>query len=212
MRFRRCAALFLGVLLLSLFGDCGGVRNASAESAAPRKDLPSFHYLFAHNQLPRALYADPQLGLSLALSEDRKNMLLRLWEHWREQFPEFERNNAPVGLASEGGTITDDLAVAVITMPQPQSAPEAYYICVIVRFTVGDDGEAAPLDIGYYTLEKSIRLFAPDGNEQAGQSVPTVIGSWDKDHTHGNHGEGPAPGSLDDFLVAVLKLYLKKNR
>jgi hypothetical protein len=214
MERRNRVVLFLSVICFVFLGGYGGVRSASPQPAAPRKELPSFHYLFAHNQLPKVLHANPQLGLALAFSTDRQDLLLRIWGHCREIFPEFERNNDPAGLAVKGETIADDVAIAVITMPQPHNTPEAYYICVITRFTLGNGGAATALDIDYYTLEKSINLFGPSGNGPAGQteSVPTVIGSWDKDHNHSNYGEGPAPDSPDEFVSAVVKLYAKKVR
>jgi hypothetical protein len=186
-----------------------------AQAASPGKELPSFPYVFAHQYLPQSLYADPQLGLALAFSRDRQDLLLKMWDHCRQGAPELKKNADPAGVAVVGGRIADNTALACIIMPRPQQTPEAYYICVLTSFTVDGDGAPRAGDIAYYTLEKSIRLNLPPGVQApSGQAetVPTVIGSWDKDRTHANHGQGPAPDAPGDFVSVVLDLHAKKIR
>jgi hypothetical protein len=138
-----------------------------------------------------------------------------MWDHCREVAPELKRNADPAGVAVDGGRIADNASIAVITMPRPHVIGEAYYICVITAFTVDGDGTPRAGDIAYYTLEKSLRLnILPGAKEPAEQTetVPTVIGGWDKDQRHLNYGRGPAPESPEDFVAAVLKLHAGKAR
>lgn len=214
MSFNRRVALLLCLGLLTLLGGCNAARTTSAQTATPRKELPSFYYVFAHQYLPRTLHAQPQLGLALALHKDNRGLLQSMWDHCRENTPELEKKNAPpTGLTVEGGTIAANTALAVITMPKPQTTPEAYYACVITTFTTDSAGELHAQNIAYYTLEKSIS-FSLDAKKAAGQAKaePTVIGAWDKEHAHLNYGSGPAPEARDAFIAAALKIYAGKAK
>ena len=67
------------VALMLIFGLLGFFTPLKA---APLNDeLPSLHYIFAHKYLPNSLFAEPQLGLALAFSEDKQELLLGIWSH-----------------------------------------------------------------------------------------------------------------------------------
>ena len=204
---------FLNVAFLAFFASCFFVHAVPAQ-AALKQELPSLHYVFAHQYLPHSIYAEPQLGLALAFSEKKQDLLLNIWDHCMKGAPELEKNNDPTGLSVKGGKISDDTAIAIITMPTPHESPEAYYVCVVTTFSDEGNGTLRAKDIAYYTLEKSIGDILPSDlkTEDEQGCVPTIIGSWDKDSTHHNYGRGPAADSPDNFISAVLKLRAEENQ
>ena len=200
------------ILSLSLAAALCFAVNAPA--AGSDREPPSFHYVFAHQYLPSAIYADPDLGLALAIMSDKSEFLLNVWEFCRHKLPQFEKGTDPTGLAIEAGKVDGNTAYALITMPRPQAMPEAYYIMIITNYRL-EAGSLAHIEgTAYYTLEKSIELFPSDEDGPGGKAkaIPTVIGSWDAERRHGNHGPGPAPDSPEEFMAAVLKLYTRKAR
>lgn len=205
----------VSAVLFVLSGWCGTFSALPVQAATSQKKPPGLHYVFAHQYLPRALFANPQLGLGLALSYNREKALLSLWNHCQKNASEPQKNDEPTGLAITGGTTGSNTAIAVITMPQPREMADAYYVCVVTTFAADAGGEPRAADIAYYTLEKTVSLTPPSGGyATAGQPepVPTILGKWDKKGGHANFGPGPAPDSPNEFVAAVLKLHTDNAR
>jgi hypothetical protein len=85
---------------------------------------------------------------------------------------------------------------AVIEMPAPVAMPEAYFAAFVVMMGPESDDEEETPEARYFTLERS---FSMDGGSR------TVLGSWTKDGTHLNFGDGPEP-ELDAFVDALKRL------
>ena len=139
------------------------------------------HYQFAHRWLPAT---PPEIWRGLlneARSGDADEFLLRMWYRVGLTLPGDDRID-PVGLSATAHTLAD-ADVLLITMPAPESVPEAYFSAVILR-----DGE----DPRYMTLEL--------GFDPVEQVPYTVGGEWTADSTHLNLGPGPEP-TPGDFLA-----------
>ncbi len=210
IRLLSTAGLISLLILAACFMDCGVSHSAPASS----EHSPSFRYIFAHRFLPSILHQNPQLALSLALSETRQKLLVEMWERCREFHPDLSPQSS-TGMSVSGGGVEEGVAAALITMPAPEDTPEAYYACLIVRYSVDGDTLQAST-VAYYTLEKSISLNLEgllgsnkNAPTQQGNTEPTVIGAWTNGGSHVNYGSGPAPNSPDDFISAVFHLYFK---
>lgn len=215
MNVFKCLALLPVLLLLACPAAFAANPAAPEQSAKPQKKPPSFHYAFAHFFLPQALHDVPQIGVELAHVNGRPNLVFEIWEFFRKDHPELTDGADSTGLAIEGGRLTENTMLAVITMPPPLKSPDAYSICVLTTVLIDGDGMAHAQSIDYYTLEKGIELNLPsDGKLPADKpkTPPTVLGGWDKEHRHSNYGPGPAPGSRSDFVAAVLRLHAGKKR
>ena len=145
------------------------------------------HYLFAYMALPdfafrdatRFLTSSPVLG---------KALVEAIWEFAGENVDE----RLPVaGLEFGVERLPSGLPVAVVQLPAPVEAPEAYF-AAIVRNQSGDTH--------YFTLERSVAL---DGSDE----IPTVLGTVDPrgGFQHANFGEGPPPDRRA-FVEAVDRL------
>ena len=218
-------------------GKAGQTGEAARQAGGNAR---SFLYFFAHRALPQTLYADPDLAVLLSLSDKRQEYLAKMWGHYWKAFSSGSPASASVStaasppsstLAPEGptvifsGVIGDNIAMALIAMPEPESAPEAYYCCVIVTYAVDRAaGKLLASGMSYYTLEKSVARDFPEfhsgGRDASGEKnepvkpdvtnekiVATVIGGWSKDGVHHNYGEGPPPDEPTLFLEAVFQLY-----
>ncbi|MCL2124154.1 MAG: DUF4116 domain-containing protein [Desulfovibrionaceae bacterium] len=194
---RHCRKPTWELLALSLKEECPMTdRSKTNTEICKVRD----HYVFTRWVLPEVLYGDPKLGpffaRELALSERRQDLLLMMWEISQKKEPNIIKTCSN-GL-SVNGKISDNIALAVITMPPPEDM-EAYYICVTMPF--GRYVQIA--NIGYFTLEKSRSL---PGRDKETPSLPTFIGSWDINGNHANYGAGPSPETPDAFVERVLSL------
>ncbi len=157
-------------------GDGGGTRHQ--------------HYVFAHGLLPQTAHRDPALLLSILSGGKREEFLLGLWADARTQAPD-EVVIPPAGLAAEVRQ-SGDRSIALITMPNPERVPEAYFAAVV--FLPADDDGGEGMTCRYLTLEYGFTM--------PGDPRHTIFGGWTPDGTHHNFGKGP-PAELEAFYDRV---------
>ena len=206
---RARAAGFAGLLVLLALFPGHGVSHGASAAGERAASLP---YIFAHRYLPALVHEDPQIATSLAFSKKQQELLLKIWELCQERYPNAPSQN-PTDLTVTGGKLDEGVAAALVTMPPPEDITEAYYVCVIAKFSM-EGGKVKVSDVAYYTLEKSISLDANAlfGLEEKTPSPPrdarpTVLGGWGKDGSHLNFGSGPSPESPKDFVDSAYRLY-----
>jgi hypothetical protein len=125
------------------------------------------HYLFAHRAVPRAFLRDPAPIMGILGSPDAMTFLGGMWD-----IIDREVDEPPVdrrGLSIDHYELSDDVFVALLTMPPPQRVLEAYFVALAARlegetfaraFTLDLAGPPAPgADVG-------ILEWDADGNRQ----------------------------------------------
>ena len=93
-------------------------------------------------------------------------------------------------------TRVNNYPCAVIEMPEPQEAAEAWLVGVVVpvdfSVKVPADLDLDQITAQYYTLEKGVSLTG---------EPRTVLAGWD-DQRHNNYGDGPEP-TVEAFVAAL---------
>ncbi|MBL8794277.1 MAG: hypothetical protein JNM56_10245 [Planctomycetia bacterium] len=143
------------------------------------------HYLFAYMALPDFAFRDASRFLMPGLGQA---LVAAIWEFAGENSD--ERLPAD-GLEMSVEPLSSGLSAAVVQLPAPAEAPEAYFAAIVPD----RDGNTH-----YFTLERSVSL---DGSEE----IPTVLGGVDlrNGFSHSNYGEGPPP-ERRAFVAALERL------
>lgn len=148
------------------------------------------HYQFAHAALRSVAFAHPLQLMALLASPEAKDAFGTLLEQVAEnckdcgELADFDAGQIVVHHRRAAGH-----PCAVVAMPEPRATGEAYYAAPVLLMRGGPDD----VDLRYFTLEYSAAHDA---------EASTVLGEWQADGTHVNHGPGPEP-SLEPFLAAV---------
>lgn len=167
------------------------------------------HYTFAHRALPSI--ASQMGAISVLILSDPERGSEFLHEVWDDcgQSQTGRDLVEPDGL---GATVTQtkDKLIAVVTLPQPEVAPEAHFVAILSGLppeTEDEDDEVSEeahevlrlmlrsMPIRYFALEKGMLL---DG------TAYTVFCEWTSEGSHLNMGDGPPPTeeAFLEFLVA----------
>lgn len=141
------------------------------------------HYRFAYGFL-KGFTFQRQAELQEALTSEPNEFLTWLWEQSADG-----PSAPPTGLAART-FLHGDRTLALVTMPEPQEPPEAYF--VLIRFGSSPD---------YYTLEKSDPDFGGSG---------TILGCWQPDGSRYNLGDG-GPPDAQAFVDTVLAILDERN-
>ena len=160
----------------------------------PEDDGPSPHYVFAHYALRQIALAEPMQFLEIAASPDADKFIAALLQQVVKQcgreagFDAAEIKVYP--------TRVNNYPCAVIEMPEPQEAAEAWLVGVVVpvdfSVKVPADLDLDQITAQYYTLEKGVSLTG---------EPRTVLAGWD-DQRHNNYGDGPEP-TVEAFVAAL---------
>ena len=155
-------------------------QDENSESV-PEDNGPSPHYVFAHYAL-RQIAPDADKFIAALLQQVVKQC-------GREAgFDAAEIKVYP--------TRVNNYPCAVIEMPEPEEAAEAWLIGVVVPvdFTleVPADLDESQITAQYYTLEKGVSLTG---------EPRTVLAGWD-DQRHNNYGDGPEP-TVEAFVATL---------
>jgi len=147
------------------------------------------HYQFAHVALRSVAFAEPVKWLALLATPDARAALASLLEQVeetckeRDEVGDFDASQLGLHLLRAGGH-----ACAVVEMPAPRATGEAYFTASVLL--VQPELELA--ELRYFTLEYN----TADG------AIGTMLGEWQADGGHRNHGKGPEP-NLQAFLHAL---------
>ncbi len=104
------------------------------------------HYLFAHRAVPRAFLRDPAPIMGILGSDDAMTFLGGMWDiidRELEDEPPVDRQ----GLALDHYELPGDVFVALLTMPTPQRAMEAYFVALAARLEGETFARAFTLDL-----------------------------------------------------------------
>ncbi|HWA76690.1 MAG TPA: hypothetical protein VG937_30365 [Polyangiaceae bacterium] len=148
------------------------------------------HYQFAHAALRSVAFAHPLRLMALLASPGAKEAFESLLEQVNETCKDC---GEPADFNAEQLQIHHRRAAghpcAVVVMPPPRATGEAHYAAPVLLM----HGTPENVELRYFTLEYSTAY-------EAGPS--TVLGEWQADGTHVNHGPGPAP-DVEAFLEAI---------
>ena len=162
------------------------------------------HYVFAHQWLPATFFAIPERMVGDLLANDATDGIRHSWDRLGARLAAAERLD-PVGLEARVVPVHEDDHsdyYAIVTLPEPQAVPEAYFVGMVVRPV---DGELVAEEVSgtvregtklwYFTLERSVDsdLVTPS----------TVLCAW-HEGTHLNFGEAVEP-TMKDFLGAITR-------
>ncbi|HAW28552.1 MAG TPA: hypothetical protein DCY03_10605 [Planctomycetaceae bacterium] len=160
----------------------------------PEDDGPSPHYVFAHYALRQIALAEPMQFLEIAASPDADKFIAALLQQVVKQCGReagFDASEIKVY-----PTRVNNYPCAVIEMPEPQEAAEAWLVGVVVpvdfSVKVPADLDLDQITAQYYTLEKGVSLTG---------EPRTVLAGWD-DQRHNNYGDGPEP-TVEAFVAAL---------
>jgi hypothetical protein len=148
------------------------------------------HYMFAHRVMPQAFFGDPSRFMDF-LARDGDKFLLYYWNWVGERVKSPEDWVDADGLHGEIRQTAGDIQVALITLPEPISVTEAYFVAP--AYLAPSEGEVRAR---YYTLEYGISILD--------ETRYTVVGGW-QGSTHMNMGPGPEP-DLEAFYKIVLDI------
>lgn len=168
-------------------------QDENSESV-PEDNGPSPHYVFAHYALRQIALAEPMQFLEIAASPDADKFIAALLQQVVKQCGReagFDASEIKVY-----PTRVNNYPCAVIEMPEPEEAAEAWLIGVVVPvdFTleVPADLDESQITAQYYTLEKGVSLTG---------EPRTVLAGWD-DQRHNNYGDGPEP-TVEAFVATL---------
>ncbi|WP_278465453.1 hypothetical protein [Gimesia maris] len=160
----------------------------------PEDDGPSPHYVLAHYALRQIALAEPMQFLEIAASPDADKFIAALLQQVVKQCGReagFDASEIKVY-----PTRVNNYPCAVIEMPEPQEAAEAWLVGVVVpvdfSVKVPADLDLDQITAQYYTLEKGVSLTG---------EPRTVLAGWD-DQRHNNYGDGPEP-TVEAFVAAL---------
>lgn len=111
---------------------------------------------------------------------------------WDKLGSKLERKNIlpSNGLKYEVNHLDNGVAVAIITLPEPQAITEAFFTAAVYRAPTTDQ----ELITRYFTLEY--------GYNSSDNNFRTVLCEWTPDKVHKNFGTGPEP-TPNAFLNAI---------
>jgi hypothetical protein len=179
------------------------------EAPAGPDEARTLHYLFVHRVLPDLAFEDPLQFMAILASPEAEQKLHELWMTVGKSLAE-GRGDAQEVASSEGLSVTRTRlagrACAVIEMPRPQAATEAYFVTAVLDHNL-DQSRAAPPEahpkLFYYTLEKATNLT--DGSDR------TMLCRWKTKTTHSNLGDGP-PAEKKAFLEVIERMVTEQTR
>ena len=145
------------------------------------------HYTFAHRYVPAVFASDPSKFMA-NLARDGMKFIIWMWDRAGQNTPPDDRI-APDGLAETMRKGTQNVEVAIITLPTPEKITEAYFVAAAYHPDI--NGE---LFSRYFTLEHTIIDL------KAG-TPGTMFCGW-SGTIHSNMGGGPAP-ELEAFYQVV---------
>lgn len=131
------------------------------------------HYVFAHRAIPQIVAAHGERFVEDMRGPHAASLLARLWDEIGG-----EPMDAPTVAVKE---LKGGAPFVLITMPEPENTPEAYYVGVV-------DGRC-------FTLERGVTTTG---------ETQTFLCEW-ADGKHVNYGPGP-PAEEHAFAGAVEKL------
>jgi hypothetical protein len=163
--------------------------------------MSEYHYPFAHIALRQVAFAHPVRIFAILASEEAAGLFDDLIAHMESATPtsapcRFRGADIEVHPCSVQGR-----ACAIVEMPEPQEAVQAYFVAIVSRLQVEDLGAAALAGLpegellDYYTFERPVVIT---------EDRQTVFCSWTADNTHSNMGDGPPPtlARVKEFLDA----------
>jgi hypothetical protein len=151
--------------------------------------LREHHYFFAHRMLPALFNNNPDEFVEY-LRRDRTNVLRAMWTHAGSELEPNERVMA-LGLDGEIREIEDQTTIVLITLPEPEVSPEAYFVAAAYRAATVT-GEAL---VRYFTLER----------RQPGEDQRPFVCEWVGTGLHRIRGGLPSP-DREAFFQAVCRL------
>jgi hypothetical protein len=147
--------------------------------------------------------------MAVLAAPDAEQKLHELWMTAGQSLAEGGRDARQVP-SSEGLSVTRTRlagrACAVIEMPRPQAATEAYYVAAVLDHNLDQSREAPPQShpqLFYYTLEKGTNLT--DGSDR------TMLCRWASKTARASLGDGP-PAEKKAFLEAVERMVTEQTR
>lgn len=148
------------------------------------------HYQLAHVALPTVAHQNPFQFMSAMASDSAQELLGSLLEqvaeHCSDQPPDFDAEDLLIHRARVLGS-----PCLVIELPTPAAPAEAHLVAAWLA--INDGPEAGQLR--FFTLEAADPAVGP----------ATVVGEWDSERQHVNHGAGPEP-SVEGFTRAITAL------
>ena len=108
------------------------------------------HYLFAHRALPSLFFGDPARFMWACLDAGLP-FLEEFWVHVAQSVEEDQRLE-PDGLALTVRDPGEEVAVVLVTMPEPRAVPEAWFVAVAYRPARESNGKRGAL-ARFITLE-----------------------------------------------------------
>jgi hypothetical protein len=147
------------------------------------------HYFFAHRFLPAVFYNDPEEFVDY-LRRDTTNVLRAVWTSAGSDL-ELDERLTPLGLGCEIRDLEDQTAIVLITLPEPEVSPEAYFVAAAYR-SAAVSGEAL---VRYFTLEC----------RQPGDDQTPFVCEWVTTEFHCIRSGLPSP-DLEAFFRSVCDL------
>jgi hypothetical protein len=145
------------------------------------------HYVFAHRIIPQVFFGDPAAFMGYLL-RDGDQFLRFYWDRIGERVENPHDLVDPGGLHGEIRKLDNHVQVALIALPEPQFATEAYFIAAAYHPEL--DGKILAR---YYTLEYGVSFL---------DNAPyTVLGGWVAGG-HINMGDGPPP-EIEGFYEVI---------
>ncbi len=160
------------------------------------------HYGFAHRELPRLIWKDPELYVSTLFNFNPdanrtlpalRHFLYETWETLGNELPP-EEKLPPDGLDIVRRNLANGYQIVVITMPPAVQMAEAQMIAVAYR----------PERLRrFFNKEKSVlRYFTLELGITRERTACTRLCEWTRDGAHVNYDEGP-PVEIDAFCKAL---------
>ena len=158
----------------------------------PKKQGPraSQRYVFGHGVLPLAFFSDP--ARFIAVLRERKEPFLQFVWKWAGDMAGIHDRAAGRQLACELLTIQNDVDVALIACPAPQTMPDPFFVAAAYRPGKDAEPQKKPLTL-WITLEYGL------DTEEDGTAW---LCGWTANRIHANCGR-LAETTREAFLEAV---------
>lgn len=185
-------------------------RQRQVAQARPRARQQ--HYIFAHKMLPRAAFDLGAAGVLMLSDPTRaRDFLNRLWSECGEGLEGRDLvalHGASVGLGVQTRRAKSNELIAIISLPAPEVAPEAFFVALVcddVPDPDPDDDSDDAVEL-WKLLARStpVRVFTLELSQDLNGREHTVFCEWSSQGRHLNMGDGPRPDkdAFHAFLAA----------
>lgn len=158
--------------------------------------LVSPDYAFAHHALRHSAMSDPARFLALVASPEAISFIDALLKNVAVQCGQpttFGATSVKIHPRRVNG-----FPCAVIELPEPKGAAEAFMVALVVQAETDANGLPAfeSAKGRFFSLEKGLSVI---------DETRTVLGEWDMEGGHTNYGDGPS-ATVEGFVAALSRL------